>query len=555
MFEDIHLDAIQEENGRELVKRLLNMIEELSAGLREAQAEIQRLRDENNRLRGEQGKPKIKGNKAQGTSRVDDSSEAERRQKRKRHKRSKKSAVAIQREEVLKVDRARLPADAKYKGYERVVVQDVRLQAENVLFYKEKYYSASQHKTYLAELPPGYAGQFGPGLKSLVLTLYFGVGTSEPQIQEFLENLGVQISKGEVCNLLIQKQEGFHAESAAVYEAGLHSSPWQQVDHTETRVDGQNQHCQVVCNPVYTSYHTQPRKDRLSVLDVLRQGRKRIFRLNQEALEILKGVPLSKAAQAILPQWCSEKDWEETDFVARLDQALPSLNIQQRTALLGAAAVAAYHAEKGVPLVDTLVCDDASVFHWLTPALMLCWVHDGRLYKKLEPVIALHREQLKDFRKRYWEYYHQLLAYRQNPNADKRLQLESEFDELFATHTGYYDLDQRIEKTRAKKDSRLQVLHHPELPLHNNASELAVRQRVRKRDVSFGPRSPLGVKAWDTFATLADTARKLGISFHAYIQDRISQSHQIPPLASLVTQRARELNLGASWALPQQFQI
>jgi hypothetical protein len=285
----------------------------------------------------------------------------------------------------------------------------------------------------------------------------------------------------------------------------------------------------------------------LSVLDVLRQGRKRIFRLNQEAVEILQGVPLSKAAQEILPTWCSEKDWAETDFIQRLDQALPNLNMQQRTAILGATAVAAYHAEQGVPIVDTLVCDDAAEFHWLTRRLMLCWVHDGRLYKKLEPVVALHREQLQDFRKRYWEYYHQLVAYRQHPSAEKRLQLEAEFDELFATHTGYYDLDQRIQKTCVKKDPLLQVLQHPKLPLHNNASELAVRQRVRKRDVSFGPRSPLGAKAWDTFATLADTARKLGISFYAYIQDRVSQSHQIPHLATLVTQRAHELNLGASW--------
>jgi len=187
MFEDIQLDAIQEENARELVKRLLNTIEELSAGLREARAEIQRLRDEVNRMKGEQGKPKIKGNKAQGNSRVDHSSETERRpKKRKRHKKSKKSEVAIHREEVVKVDRAQLPADAQYKGYERVIVQDLRLQAENVLFYKEKYYSASQHKTYLADLPPGYAGQFGPGIRSLILTLSFGVGTSEPQIHEFL---------------------------------------------------------------------------------------------------------------------------------------------------------------------------------------------------------------------------------------------------------------------------------------------------------------------------------------------------------------------------------
>jgi len=256
---------------------------------------------------------------------------------------------------------------------------------------------------------------------------------------------------------------------------------------------------------------------------------------------------LSNAAREVLPKWQSEKVWEETAFVKRLDQALPNLNIQQRTAILGAAAVAAYHAEKGVPIVDTLVCDDASVFHWLTRATMLCWVHDGRAYKKLEPVIALHRQQLEDFRKRYWEYYDQLLAYREKPTAEEHKRLENQFDTLFATKTGYDDLDQRIAKTRAKKTSLLMVLQHPELPLHNNASELAVRQRVRKRDVSFGPRTQLGLQAWDTFMTLADTARKLGISFYAYIRDRVSGTNQIPPMDFLVTKRARELNLGWSW--------
>jgi hypothetical protein len=507
MFEDIELNAIQEENARELVKRLLNMVEQLSGEVRELRMENQRLRDENNRLKGEQGKPNIKGNKTQAWPKADHSSESERHKKRVRHKKSKKVAVQIDREEVLKVDARQLPADAAYKGYETVVVQDLLVKTENVRFYKEKYYSASRHKTYLAQLPAGYGGQFGPGIKSLILTLYFGVGTSEPKIREFLVNMGVQISKGEVSELLIQKQETFHAESEAVYGAGLRSSPWQQSDHTETRVNGERRHCQVVCNPVYTSYHTRPKVERLTALDVLRQGRKRIFLLNEEAFGYLEHVALSKAARAILPKWRSEKVWEEAAFVKRVDQALPNLNIQQRTAILGAAAVAAYHAEKGVPIVDTLVCDDAAVFHWLTRAIMLCWVHDGRAYKKLEPVVALHRQQLEDFRKRYWDYYDQLLAYREKPTAKERRRLESQFDTLFATETGYHDLDQRIAKTRAKKTSLLLVLQHPELPLHNNASELAVRQRVRKRDVSFGPRTQLGLQAWDTFMTLADTAR------------------------------------------------
>jgi hypothetical protein len=53
--------------------------------------------------------------------------------------------------------------------------------------------------------------------------------------------------------------------------------------------------------------------------------------------------------------------------------------------------------------------------------------------------------------------------------------------------TNYKKLDQRIAKTQAKKESLLLVLKYPKLPLHNNMAKLRARQRVRKRDVSFGP--------------------------------------------------------------------
>ena len=75
-----------------------------------------------------------------------------------------------------------------------------------------------------------------------------------------------------------------------------------------------------------------------------------------------------------------------------------------------------------------------------------------------------------------------------------------------------------------------------------------VRQRVRKRDVSFGPRTQDGVRAWDTFATLAATTKKLGVSFYRYLHDRISAGNQIPPLADLVEKRAKDLDLGWAWA-------
>jgi hypothetical protein len=547
MLETIDLSSIQDENARQLIVQLLNLIEALSADLRDAQAEIQRLRDEINRLKGEQGKPKIKANTPK-LPRVDHSSERERRKPKPRQKRAKKASLKIHREQTLEVDKANLPPDAEFKGYEDVVVQDVVFRADNVCFHKEKYWAGSTGQSYLAKLPRGYEGQFGPGLKALTLTLYFGGGMSEPKIRGLYENIGVQISAGQLSNLLIKGQEEFHTEKAEVCEAGLRSTPWQHTDQTSTRVNGQNQHCNIVCNPLYTVYTTTPKKDRLSVLDALRNGRARRFRLNDEALGYLASTPLSKATRSWLSAQCSDQDWDEKTFVERLDTKWPRLNVQQRQAILSAAAVADYHAGTDMPLVRLLVCDDAPQFNWLTEEIALCWVHEGRHYKKLMPVFVHHFELLSDFRKQFWEYYHQLLTYQQQPTPEESARLETEFDQLFSACTGFDALDARIAKTRAKKASLLMVLKHPEIPLHNNPAELDARQRVRKRDVSFGPRTQDGVRAWDTFMSLAATARKLGISFYQYIHDRISQANRIPSLASLIEARASELALGASWS-------
>jgi len=103
-------------------------------------------------------------------------------------------------------------------------------------------------------------------------------------------------------------------------------------------------------------------------------------------------------------------------------------------------------------------------------------------------------------------------------------------------------------KTRLKKAGLLMVLDHPEIPLHNNPAELGARQRVRKRAVSFGPRTPDGAKAWDTFMTLTATAKKLGVSIYRYIHDRVSGAYAMPDLADLISQRARQQPLGTAWA-------
>jgi hypothetical protein len=547
MLDDLQLDQIADPQLREVIQRLMNLVEHLSTENRQLREENQRLRDEVNRLKGEQGRPKVP---ARPPDPVDHSSEAERRVPRGRVKRAKNETILIDREETREVDRDRLPPDAEFKGYEEVIVQDITFHTDNVRFSKEKWYSPSERRTYLADLPTGYDGQFGPTLKALIWIWYFASQMTEPKIAEFLHHLGIQISEGQISNLLIKQQEERHAEKDAIAEAAIAASPWQQTDDTATRVNGTAHHCHVISNPLASVYYTLPGKDRLSVLDALRNQRPRTYLLNAEADAYLDRMALSAGVRRNLAHLPRDMVLDETTMTALLTQHVANGGPRQQTWIREALTVAAYHAEVEFPVIRLLLCDDAPQFVGLTEELALCWVHDGRHYKKLRPRFGVHLTALTAFARDYWAFYRELLAYREQPTEAERVRLGTAFDTLFARVTGYDDLDARIAKTQAKKDALLLVLVHPELPLHNNASELACRARVRKRDVSNGPRTAEGAKAWDTGMTIVETAKKLGVSFYAYIHDRISGAMQLPSLADLITERAKTLNLGASWAEP-----
>ena len=550
MLEQLDPNDIQDlEGARRAIIHLLNLVEEVASdnhGLRE---ENQRLRDEINRLKGEQGKPQIKPNKKPGPpSTSDHSSEQARRRPQRRTRRPKVQNIEIDRECKLPLDHTKLPEDVQFKGYEPVVVQDVRLITDNIRFLKEKCYSPSQHQSYLAELPAGYEGEFGPGVKALGMVLYHAVNTSEPKIIEFFAHIGVHISSGQVSNLLIKNQDCFHAEKDAVYEAGLRSSPWQHSDETGTRVNGVNEHCHVMCNPLYTAYLTTEKKDRLTVIDVLTNLRPRLYRLLTQTYEWLLQANVSPSVLNRLRHLPQEQMLDDEQFSRLLDEHLADVNAQHRRLVLEAAAITAYQTQQEIPVVQLLICDDAPQFKRITDELALCWVHDARYYNKLAPAVDYHRRLLADFMDRYWTFYHNLIAYQQNPDPAHVPRLEGEFDVLFSTVSGYTGLDRRITMTRDKKPFLLTVLRHPEIALHNNPAEIEMRRRVRKRDVSYGPRTQDGKRAWDTFATLLATTRKLGVSFYRYIYDRVSAANEIPCLADLIAQCAQQLNLVASWA-------
>src|SRR5438477_13178999 len=115
MVENFDPNTIEDEGLRQVFITLMNMVETLSAKVAEQAEEIQRLRDENHRLKGEQGKPNIKANTKANASL---SSEKERRVSKAHHKTNKHAQIRIDRVEVVKVGEVSMPVDAQFKGYE-----------------------------------------------------------------------------------------------------------------------------------------------------------------------------------------------------------------------------------------------------------------------------------------------------------------------------------------------------------------------------------------------------------------------------------------------------
>lgn len=536
-------NQIEEEGSRQAILYLLNLVERQQVELERLRGENERLREENNQLKGQSKKPKYKAkvgpNEEKEQGYQDYSSEKERKDSKRRGKKGRKNKdIKVDREEILKVDCGQLPADVEFKGHEAVIVQELKVETDNVRFRKEKWYSPSERKTYLAEMPAGYEGQFGPRLKAWVVVFTFALNVTEGKIKDFLETAGISISSGQIGAIIKQEVGRLAPEKEAVYEAGLRSTPWQQIDDTGAKVNGESYYTQVVCNPYYTAYFTNKGKDRLTVLEVLWAGEDLQFCLDEVTWTYLNECGLPQKYQAVLATWPQEQLFSREQFEQRLKEELPQLGPKQYKWLLEGAGIAAYHRQEKWPVIERLVCDDAGQFKRIVSEQALCWVHEGRHYKKLSPVVGYHRQQLEAFRGKFWDYYRQLLAYRQQPTLAEKKRLSQAFDTLFATETDYAALAERIAKTQAKKDDLLRVLDYPELPLHNNEAELGARQRKPKENISYGPRTTTGAKGWDTGLTLVATARKLGVNIFAYLHDRVGQLHQLPSLADLITQKA-----------------
>jgi len=534
---------VQDSQIKAIFIELFTIIEELASENRTLKKENQQLRDEVNRLKGENGKPDIKPNRRHSEN---ISSENERNEKKGWKKSARKSWIPIDNRVHCPIDKNRLPADAVYKYTDTVIGQDIIFKRNNTLYLVDIYYSPSEKKTYRAVLPAEYTGYHGNGLKTFALTLHNVGDVTSNKILSLFHSIGTEISQGSLSSILLGDVDWLYKEKNDILHAGLDVS-YAQVDATGSRVRGTNYSTQIICNDYFTAYTTLQNKGRLDVLAAF-QGRndKNHLQLiyNDETARLLEIADVCENDRLFLGNMfrhCTMPITLEI-FNERVANELPDLVKKPVafTKVKEAFAFAYYHCQDEYPVVELLISDDAGEYNNIAILFhALCWIHDGRYYKKLTPVIKGHQDICAACMEKYWDYYHSLLEYKKKPSEQFARKLEITFDTLFVPDTQYAQLNTCIKRTVKNRDQLLGVLKFPDLPLHNNSSELGARQKARKRDISLHTMTSKGTKVQDAWMTIVQTANKLGVNIYEYIHEKISTiKSEKPSLPDLIYQKA-----------------
>jgi hypothetical protein len=529
---------------QKVVEILINAVEELAQENVKLKAENRRLQDENARLKGGNARPVLKGKK---NTDISSGGKEKGRRKTERIKDNKKPrAIEIDQEIKVEMDVKELPADVVFKGYESYQQQDLEIRRNNKRFLLATYYSPSEKKSYKASLPAGeVSGHFGAGVRSLLNILHHYANVTESGLAGLMEGFGIQISSGTISNLLQAEHDWSVEEQAAILQAGLAPQTPIQMDCTGNRQRGENKTTHIITSPSFSVFYTLDSKARMDCLKALQgnpaggvrlmwhKGMGRTFRCAKVSQSDTEQVMTLLQRHRVTQLSISE-------FDTLLQTQAPAIYGKGRIVSILKEVMALYHyknQDEYQPL-KTLLSDDAPEYNKIADNHGLCWIHDARYYNKLSPQLGVSQHKLESFKGQYWDFYETLLSYKtlsEKGRAKQKPKIIKAFGRLFGSRTNYGHLDLCINRTLGNKNHLLLVLDYPDLPLHNNAAELAARKVVRKRDISLHTWADRGTRLRDAFLSIIETARKQNVPIYDYINDRITGQHRMSSLAQLIT--------------------
>jgi Transposase IS66 family len=529
----LDLPPIPDSERTPLVDALLAIIDAQQQRIGLLEERVQQLGDEIAILKGQKPRPTIAPSRLEAPPPKPPRAEGDKRPGS--QKRSKKAVFLAAKEEILPFPNR--PAGARTDGYEEYFVQDLVIHGTATLYLRERIVTADGQYL-LAPLPdtipPG--SHFGSNLIAHLIYQHRDCNVTQPLLYEQMLDLGIDISTGQIDRILSQNKDAFHQEKEEVRQAGLEVSSYLGVDDTGARHDGDNGYCTAIGNDLFAYFESTDSKSRLNFLQVLR-GNSGGYTVSEVALSYFQQQKLAQDVIKLLDaeprQFADESAW-----LARLQEL--GITSERHIRIATEGALLGQLIAQGLSPNLVILSDGAPQFAILVHAL--CWVHAERPLARMIPFNDKHRAAIEQVREQIWQLYQDLKAYRTQPDPATKASLEARFDTLVGQPTDFpASIGGVLKEMREHKAELLRVLERPEVPLHNNGMESDIRGYVKVRKISGGTRSDAGRRCRDTFATLRKTCRKLGVSFWAYLRDRVRGLGQVPRLADLIRAKAQEL--------------
>lgn len=492
-------------------------VADLKVELAVKDAKIQEQAEEIARLKGLPPRPKFKG-KPSGMEAATSKPLGGKQKGRKPGRGSKRDKLTVTAEVKLKA--LGVPPGSRFRGYEEVTVQDLRIQVA-VIRYRRERWETPDGERIVAEMPAGVVGGFGPQLRQFIAAAHFQGQVTSERLTSLLNGMGLDISKRQVVRFLSQGLEALIAEDQAVLKAGLETAAWITVDDTSARHAHKDEFTTQFGDDRFTAFRTGPSKSRRRFLYDLQCGLQD-FVLDEEAFGYMQRLHMAEPLIAKLRAHPNKRFTRETAFKAHLEAlGLGALKIlPDPIAVATEGALWAAVKEQGLLDGTVIVSDGAGQFRVADHAL--CWVHGERLIHKLQPTNVAHRQAVELTRTLIWWFYRDLKRYKNDPDPKRARMMQTRFDRIFTRKTGFILLDRQLRRLHRHRAELLRVLDRPEIPLHTNGSENDIRSVVTKRKISGGTVSEAGKAARDTMLGLMKTCAKLKVSFYQFLGDRFA---------------------------------
>ena len=522
------LPTITEAERTPIVELLLAIIDQQQATIAALEQRVSALEAELRRLKHLPPRPNIKPSALENDRDDDKPPPSGGEAPRGKRPGSKKRRKRLQVHRSVIITPEPLPAGSRLRGYQDFFVQDLVIAPLNTRYRLARYQTPTGEHL-VAQLPQHLNNaHFGPTLISYIVHQHHHQRVTQPLLLAQLRQWGIDISSGQLSRLLTEHHEPFHQEKEQLLLAGLRAATYVHVDDTGARHRGKNGYCTHIGNERFAFFESTESKSRINFLELLR-GPPTDYVINETALEHMR---THKLARTLRRRLCQDPTHlpDEAAWTAHLD-ALGITTVRHRRIATEAALLGSL-IEHGFPQELVILSDDAGQF--VVQRHALCWIHAERNFQAILPLNPIHAKALSWVRSQLWNLYDDLKAYKQNPDAAAKREIEQYFDELCRTSTTFQTLNQALKRLRNNKAELLLVLERPDIPLHNNSSERDIREYVIKRKISGSTRSENGRRCRDTFASLKKTCQKLGIGFWDYLLDRITLDNRIPPLPELV---------------------